>query len=619
MPASVSPLTRAYAQHIGPLKSRRGCKSCKIRKIKCGEEKPTCRRCLLAKYKCEYRTPPSTKTHTYSSAPLTLSTSILDLPVSTFPNTVWRERRAFAYYFHHAAHYLSGGIDQEFWVSIVPSVCRGEPALWDAVNAISTLFENPKICADFVFLSLRHTRVATLTREQSEALGWYARSLAKIRGQIERGDVDAHVALISSVLFMCVETLQGHVEDALRLFQQGVRLILDLRMRQTSSGQSVLLEKTIVPLFIRLGTAALTLSGVPVCDLFNGVMIEGDYVFRSLQAARDALVPLAAEILVLEREAGTNPFVERFPDITEEMEFRHAGLQQRLQQWHRAFTSFTELALSKTTTTTTAEISTTALLIAFHTTLTIVLSTCLTRPSASPTSTPLHDTHLPSFRTVITQAEIALCSSTNPTGTPTPFTFELGVGLPLFHAAMHCRDPKLRRKALSLLERAPPMQGFHKCGPGIMISRKIMELEEGFAGVRWGCDGDTSTEMDTKTNPKSNSNSNTETQIVNENDNEGDNKYQEENEDEDQKTVTKTIPLSARIQHYAFFRPRENPALVGPHDITKWNRGPEQMFLRFTRVRGTRLEDDCVDEGGQQGWRGLGLTDELVPMDLDLA
>ncbi|CEL09787.1 hypothetical protein ASPCAL12916 [Aspergillus calidoustus] len=92
--------TRSPPERIGPLRSRRGCKACKTRKIKCGEEKPSCRRCLAAKYKCEYAHTSPTNT-TYSSLPTT--TSILDLPISASPNTVWRERRAFAYYFQHAA------------------------------------------------------------------------------------------------------------------------------------------------------------------------------------------------------------------------------------------------------------------------------------------------------------------------------------------------------------------------------------------------------------------------------------------------------------------------------------------------------------------------------------
>ncbi|KAL4864621.1 hypothetical protein BDV12DRAFT_9739 [Aspergillus spectabilis] len=557
--------TRA-SQRVGPLRSRRGCKTCKIRKIKCGEEKPSCQRCIASKYKCEYDKP---TTCTYSSAPST--TSILDLPVSTFPNTVWRERRAFAYYFQHAAPYLSGGMDRDFWVSVVPQICRTEPALWDAVNAISTLFENPKICIDFVFLSLRHKKPPAPNPTQSQALGWYSRSLSKIRAQIDRGSVDAQVALISSVLFMCIETLQGHVEDALQLFHQGIKLILDLRATKTS--HNILIERTIVPLFIRLGTAALTLSGVPVCDLFKDLETDGEYSFASLKSARDALVSLAAEALVLERESGSNPFIDVYPEATPVMVARQNHLHHRLDQWYRAYTSLTEASQGKGHSPSNLDTGPNALLLAFHTTLTMIVSTCFKRLES------VYDGYLPSFRIVVEQAGVALDCSASPDGTQPAFTFELGVGLPLYYTALHCRNPSLRRNALELLQKAPPMQGFHKCAPGIMIARKIMHLEEEFAkDILRDSVAQQPTNNPLLTPPY-----------------------------DDADVDTSEIPDEARIQHYAFFRPRESPALVGPHDIAKWKRGPDQIFLRFTRNR-----RDKVDEAV---WR---LTDELVPMDLDL-
>ncbi|KAL4885605.1 hypothetical protein BJY04DRAFT_205341 [Aspergillus karnatakaensis] len=553
-----SPPARSPPNRVGPLRSRRGCRTCKTRKVKCGEEKPSCRRCIAGNYQCAYD---YVTTGSYASAPST--TSILDLPVSTSPNTVWRERRAFAYYFEHAAPYLSGGLDQDFWVTVVPQVCRTEPAVWDAINAISTLFEHPEICHDFIFLSLRDEKTRTLNSRQSEALGWYSRSLSKIQAQIDQGSVDTQVALISSILFMCIETLQGRVEDALQLYNQGIKLILDLRAKTCT--QNILLEGTIIPLFIRLGTAALTFSGVPVSDLFRDLDIQGDYVFYSLQAARDALVQLAAEILILERDSGTNPFLDVYPEPTATTLAKQNYLHRQLDLWHHAYMSYTTAAgnsLSK------IDIGNNALLVAFHTTLTMVLSTCLSRLQC------VYDAHLANFQLVVKSSEIALESSADSNGAQPAFTFELGVGLPLYYTALHCREPVLRRKALALLQKAPPMQGFHKCGPPIALASKIMQLEEGFSSAMYAAQLGKSVQT---ASPADAIHDNVE---------------------------WREIPEEARIQHYAIFRPRDNPALAGPHDVSVWARGPEQLFLRFTRN-----QRDVADE---RIWH---LTDELVPMD----
>ncbi|CEL10799.1 hypothetical protein ASPCAL13910 [Aspergillus calidoustus] len=562
---------------IGPLKSRRGCKVCKTRKIKCGEEKPSCHRCLAAKYKCEYA-PNTHTTTTYSSAPTT--TTILDRPLSTSPNTVWRERRAFAYYFEHAAPYLAGGLDQAFWGSVVPQVCRTQPAVWDAVNAISTLFESPNLCSDFVFLSRRDEKAPALNRRQSEALAWYARSLAKIRTQIERGAVDAQVALVSCVLFVCIETLQGRVEEALQLYQQGVRLILDLR-KGGGAGSAALLESTIVPLFIRLGTVALTISSVPACDLFDLIDLHGEYSFTSLEAARDALIPLAYRVLMLQNDAGSNPWLGIETNITPELLATQITLRERLKQWHHAYTELAETISTKPASpnsnsqpSSNSNTSITALLLTYHTTLNMIVATCLTQNKS------VYDAHIPGFRTIVEQASRALDASASSDASQPVFTFELGVGLPLFWTALECREPSLRRRALALLRRAPPMQGFYKCAPGIALAGKIMQLEEGFAKQ---------ISLDKQRQLKERDSHHLPTPP-----------YDYSSEDADPEALV--IPEEARIRHYSVFRPRDQPFLLGPHDISKWDR--DQLFMRFARYH-----------PGSAYWESWGLTDEIVPME----
>ncbi|KAL2819593.1 hypothetical protein BDW59DRAFT_121219 [Aspergillus cavernicola] len=553
------------SKHIGPLRSRRGCKTCKTRKVKCGEEKPNCRRCIASRFKCEYSNP---TTYSFASAPST--TSILDLPVSASPNAVWRERRAFAYYFQHAAPYLAGGLDQDFWGIVVPQICRTEPAVWDAVNAISTLFECPEMCLDFVFLSLRHEKSAALNQKQSEALGWYSRSLTKVRTQIDRGNVDVQVALVSCVLFVCIETLQGHVEEALQLYNQGIKLILDLRAKK--GAQAALFEATLVPLFIRLGTAALTISGVPVCDLFNELDIEAEYKFASLESARDALVSLAAEVLVLQKDTGSNPFIGLEPQLTPEVLAKQSCLQERLNYWYRAYTMLTQ-TLHKSLSPTNKTTSINALLMTYFTTLTTIVSTCLNQGEN------IYNTHLPNFRLIVEQASIALDASENPDGSQPAFTFELGVGLPLSWTALKCREPLVRRKALNLLQKAPPLQGFHKCAPGAMLAGKIMQLEEEFSKAIFSLDKPS-------THPG------------------GKNPLLTPPYHEGDECEVTGIPEEARIQHYCVFRPRDQPFLLGPHDVSRWGRGADQLFMRFAR-----RSQDSVD--------GLAwyLTDECVPMD----
>lgn len=592
---------------LGPLKSRRGCKACKTRKIKCDQQKPSCRRCIAARYTCEY---PSQMTTSYASAPSSTTSSILDLDLDVSLDLsgssplgaagVWRERRAFAYYFHHAAPYLAGGLDQSFWTTTVPRICRAETAVWDAVNAISTLFEFPEMCLDFVFLRHEKTK-SSLNDKQIEALSWYSRSLSKIQSGIERGNLSVQVALVSCVLFICIEMVQGHVEEALGLYGQGVQLIHDLRAKARYAPQTAsdvyFREATIVPLFLRLGTAALGISGVPVCDLLSGLDTQQKYLFRSLEDARDALIPLAAEVQIFWRDTGRNPFIPgaggepAIPSSTEAeaavARAQRDRLQERLDAWFRAYTALTTLPRFTRTHQPAAksEISTSigAILLTFHTTLATILATSLSQTAC------VYDSHVHSYRTIIEQASIALESLRKPDGTQPVFTFELGVGLPLFWTALTCREPAIRREALKLLRIAPPMQGFSKAQVGLALAGRIAELEEGFA-------------RDLLSKTPSPQGENGRALLTS--------PYDSIEGKEAPTTVKKTdphIPEEARIQHYAVFRPRDQPHILGPHehDMPRWGKSPDQLFLRFTR-------NQWNEESG--GWV---LSDECVPMSPD--
>ncbi|KAL4984718.1 hypothetical protein BDW68DRAFT_166571 [Aspergillus falconensis] len=584
-----------YPQRIGPLKSRRGCKACKTRKIKCDQQKPFCRRCIAARYSCEYPQQ-ATYGYSYASAPSITTTSILDIPLSTSPSTGMRERRAFAYYFYHAAPYLAGGLDQSFWTVTVPRVCRVETAVWDAVNAISTLFEFPGMCLDFVFLRHEKTQ-SSLNEKQIEALGWYSRSLSKIQSAIERGNLNAQVALVSCVLFICIEMVQGRVEEALALYGQGVQLIHGLRAKARYAAQSAsdvdFLETTIVPLFVRLGTAALGISGVPICDLFSGLDTQHGYLFGSLEDARDALIPLAAEVQIFQRDTGRNPFIpgpggDPVIPSSSEAELvlataKRERLQERLDAWFSAYTALTTQpqSMKNAPFTATSKISTSirAILLTFHATLSTILATSLLQTAC------IYDAHLSAYRTITEQATIALESLRKPDGTQPVFTFELGVGLPLFWTALTCREPRIRREALRLLRIAPPMQGFSKAQVGLALAGRIMQLEEGFAR-----------DMLSKT-------------LRPEVENRGalltppyDSTAEKEGPEMAATDIDIFVPEEARIQHYAVFRPRDQPHVLGPHehDISKWGRSPDQLFLRFTRnqwdeeIGAWVLSDECV-------------------------
>jgi hypothetical protein len=546
--------------------------------VKCGEERPSCLRCTSTGRKCDFEE---------RSSPSTIS---IISPSALSPNTniVWRERRAFAYYFEFAASSVGGGLDLDFWRTVVPQVCRHEPAVWDAIIAISALFETSKQGLD-AFSPQRKKEPAALSQNHQDALGWYSRSVSAVRQRIERGSVDIFVGLISCVLFICIEAIQGNAEGALQLYSQGVQLILTMRPQIASgaipANKAALLEETIIPIFVRLGAIALAIAGTPVTALLRDNETSLAQTFDSLRAAREGIVYLAVEIPLFERTCMKHLIQPHVSHVPEEFITQAFSLGARLNTWHVAFENLMHRLRGKDVLSV-QQIGTSALLSSYHDMLFVTLHTC------TSISLMQFDAYLPDFQNIVEQCTIALEASVRSDGTQPPFTFELSVSLPLWFTSLRCREPRTRRAALALLHQSPHIQGFYECSFGAAVSQKIMELEESQAMTMNAAYQKAN--LDT-IEPAEGPASGSKLAI---------NSHSTPSELVSRVPTTLFIPEEARIGPIDVFRPSDG-LLPGTteRDVAKWNRSFDQPFLRFSRTERGLASDS------------LRLVYECVPLD----
>ncbi|KAL4813506.1 hypothetical protein BDW67DRAFT_106117 [Aspergillus spinulosporus] len=560
----------------GPLKSRRGCKTCKARRVKCGEEKPFCLRCTSTGRHCEYA---GTTYGTFSSASSATTSAIATtLARSPSPSSTraWRERRAFAYYSQHAAPIL-GGLDAEFWSTIVPCLCHSEPAVWDAIISISSLFESYK--------------PSNPVHKYRDALGWYARSVSAVRQQIERGAADVFVGLISCVLFICIEALQGGTQEALRLYSQGMQLVLALR-EQIASGivpatKGSLLEETIVPIFARLSVLANSESKAAVNVLLRGTdrLLTPGFAFPSLKAAREAIFVLTAETQLFQEACEMHHDTTNEYHVPDHMITQQMTILSRLRTWHEAYTALTTSLHSQKTPLSPQQTSTIALLYTHHEMLYIIITTCVSRFKTTTNSC------LSNFQTIVEQSRIALEASNRPDGTQPPFTFDIGVGFPLWFAVLRCAEPLTRRAAITLLKQAPQVQGFYARTFGVNFAQVVVDVEEMFARSIA-----TSMDMDmgmvagaADITPKAISHSPSVTSSLGSPCNSSRASINSTGGSASSSSsppptaANLAIPEEARIKPYGIFLPRNGIPPGNEEDVAKWNLSPNQPFLQYSR------------------------------------
>lgn len=184
---------RAISNHTYKYDSR-------VRKVKCDEEKPHCRRCTSTGRKCDGYSPtppPGVLWH----RPRHLSSGISGTP---------GEGRCLQFFCEVVGPLLSGPLDSYFWTHLAMQFSQFEPAVRHSLISISSLYEQLQ------FNSGPHTRLA----DNSLALFHYNAAIRELKALNNEP-----LVLLVCVLFVCIEFLQGHREAAIQHCRHGIEIL----------------------------------------------------------------------------------------------------------------------------------------------------------------------------------------------------------------------------------------------------------------------------------------------------------------------------------------------------------------------------------------------------------
>ncbi|KAG4437206.1 hypothetical protein IFR05_007295, partial [Cadophora sp. M221] len=119
-------------------KSRSGCRTCKIRHVKCDEAHPSCTRCSMTGRVClgyQNQTQFIANTTSSATAPSYSSNSNTKIPqMNVRPPRSEPTNRTLDYFLTHASLALTGFNHRSgFWTGLVPMLCETEDAVLRAV------------------------------------------------------------------------------------------------------------------------------------------------------------------------------------------------------------------------------------------------------------------------------------------------------------------------------------------------------------------------------------------------------------------------------------------------------------------------------------------------------
>ncbi|KAF2228485.1 hypothetical protein EV356DRAFT_457727 [Viridothelium virens] len=482
-------------------KVKTGCITCRIRRVKCDERKPICNRCESTERICDGYGPvpprKSTTNRLSSSKSATLpanatysktTTSTREPPILQQISSISKilmsleEIRSFEYFRERTIPSLSGFFDSPFWNSYILRAVIHEPAVRHAVIALGSLHERFE-AKDPTILRSNGCKF-----DGGFALEQYTTAISRLIEPISaRGHQALDIVLIACVLFTCFETLRGHHGSALSHVQNGINILRELRTGKGSEhNRSMPLSISTMPMIpysmlqviftrfdcqsMRLGADTGPFDYVTFSEKEPGFSESIPSRFGSIQEARLSLEYQERNCIYFLSKGRPNNTNDMDSEKQEVERCRHLA---DLNAWLTVFEEFLQASTAKLSA---VETQATRLLQARCLVFLDMFS------AANLTNEMIWDEHLDLYSritdlaTQIIEDPMYNCKMNGKT-VPV-FSIDSGVAGPLFHVVRRCRDPQIRRKAITLWRATPRQEGVWDGLLALKVAERMMQLEE---------------------------------------------------------------------------------------------------------------------------------------------
>ncbi|KAH8725889.1 hypothetical protein GQ44DRAFT_652071 [Phaeosphaeriaceae sp. PMI808] len=464
----------------GP-KVRTGCRTCKIRRVKCDEQKPACLRCTSTGRQCDGypNHQPEFRVRIWSHYQACSLQQTVSMP-STYGDSV----RYLEFYHHFSKFKIQTNFDKEFWSRIVLQMAHTEPCVRHALIALGYLHSTETG-------SLKHARSKFVGQKESGTLLYhYNTSIKCLIERMEDVSYVPEIGLVACLLYVCMEFLRANYHTGFQHLTNGLKIISEYNKRTcgdsfvsppsksldepsttTSFERSALIEDELRPIFVEAIASAL-LYGVDVEKSINVSDPSPRHYqtlhFKNLREAQISAHELRNQSILLIRDMSQRiVFTYEIPFTPKELK-RQAVVLECQRAWHGALTKYR----CTHTLSGDEELTVSALLTHHH--ATHIWAACV-----GDICQTAFDAHLESFQTILYHARLVLDSmDSNPFQPAANFTFRICIIPAIYFVATRCRCPVTRREAVNLLARNPPREALWDAEQHVVVLKRVIEIEE---------------------------------------------------------------------------------------------------------------------------------------------
>ncbi|KAH8601065.1 hypothetical protein B0O99DRAFT_494637, partial [Bisporella sp. PMI_857] len=430
---------------------RTGCVTCKIRRVKCGEEKPFCKRCTSTGRKCDGYVPLDQLGNGRRGSSASQSKAKFDDPL---------EEKTFNFFTTVTAPKLSGYFTADFWQRRVIRASSTEPSIRHAVIAIGAIHQD--------FIS-RHENygVGQDPSVKSFAFRQYTKAISHLHKLMSTRTQQLDITLMSCILFICFDCISGNYDSAIIHLKAGLKILEDIKKRNsqaltpTETTSAHEWEREFAPLLLNLGVQTASFVNpkyrkdrASLWRMMREARVPTSRsTFNSIYEARHALETLMADIMADRTTTEERTAVHHSISLNGQQTQRHVHL---MSEWRASLDQYAA-TLSKKATTKSMESGINLLMVHW-----LLISIVINMPATSEDK----------FQEMMALCDTLAPLNTNGTydSTILGFSTDIGIIAPLFFAALRAPTLNIRRQALDLLARSPRREGMWESSDAVMVA-----------------------------------------------------------------------------------------------------------------------------------------------------
>ncbi|KAK6853816.1 hypothetical protein PG995_010628 [Apiospora arundinis] len=419
------------------LKVKSGCRTCKIRKVKCDEGRPACERCLSTGRVCD------------------------GYGVWGGGGNSAAEQDCFEWFSCKASTKLQGIFCITFWSQLLPQACINEPAIMHAVLALSSTHQKNVIRVG------EPSSCSVLDKSDEFALVQYSKAIQQLRPHL--------TSKTSSAASIRVALIAWYSPDA-----ENVEPILVLKPTRDFVDEWI--ADTLTKLLVQANLHGARDMPYPRLVMRITSAPLPSLTFHSVTEARQHLDQLVNDILYLAEDSRRLSSVNK-KDSREKLARRQSKILTGLHTWHRTYKASQTIMKSTLSPFTHYGY---LILLSMYYLAQIMVSVSLVDDEDEAEN--IYDAHTPHFLAIVRHSSelrrlIRFEVHYNPlvqyTSKISQSTADMGWIPPLYYTALKCRVRRVRLHALRFLGFKPHKEGIWDTEVTSAVAREVIRLEEG--------------------------------------------------------------------------------------------------------------------------------------------